>query len=173
MTYATSCSGRPTPSAPSQTSGHTPTTWPSRSTPPWPPKAPNVVNQLTSRTSGGTIRVAGFLSETGTATIAGVPARMTSTTNFEGDAIIGVGSYSIPVTATDINNNSASSNVVRTFTANGLATTFTYDLVGNQLTKSNSTGVIVLSWAGNQDGGGSARNLVRPLLENGGSWFCD
>jgi hypothetical protein len=47
-------------------------------------EAPNAVNQLTSRTGGGTVRVAGFLSETGTATIAGAPARMTTATNFEG-----------------------------------------------------------------------------------------
>jgi hypothetical protein len=80
-------------------------------------ETPNVVNQLTSGAGGGTVRVAGFLSETGTVTIAGVPARMTSTTNFEGEAIVEVASYSIPVTATDLNNNSASTNVVRTFTA--------------------------------------------------------
>ena len=111
-------------------------------------ETPNVDNQVTSRTGGGVVRVTGYLSETGTVTIAGAPARMTSPTNFEGEAMVGVGSYSIPVTATDLSNNSSASNVVRTFTANGLDTTFTYDLAGNQLTKSNSTGVLALGWDG-------------------------
>ena len=109
-------------------------------------ETPNVANQVTSRTGGGSVRVAGFISTTGNVAIAGSPARMLTTTNFVGQLSTSIGTNSFPVVATDISGNSTTNWYQLTVSANGLDTQFTYDLAGNQLTKSNSAGVLALGW---------------------------
>jgi YD repeat-containing protein len=111
-------------------------------------EATNTLNQLTSRTGGGTVRVAGYRNQTGTVAIAGATARMTSPTNFEGEVIVGVGAYSISVTATNLNNLGSATNVIRTFPANGLDTQLSYDPAGNLLVKSNASQVFSFAWDG-------------------------
>ena len=111
-------------------------------------ETPNVNNQVTGRTGGGTIRVAGYLSKIGTVTVADNPAQMTTTTNFVGTIPASVGTNQFPVVAVDLSGNAATNWYQLTVSANGLDTSFTYDLAGNQLTKSNSAGVLALSWDG-------------------------
>ena len=111
-------------------------------------EAPNVNNQLTSRAGGGTVRVAGFISETGAVAIAGSPARMVTTTNFVGEVSATVGTNSFPVVASDPTGNTTTNWYQLTVSANGMDTTFNYDLAGNQLTKSNSAGMLAFGWDG-------------------------
>jgi YD repeat-containing protein len=90
--------------------------------------------------------VAGYLSETGTVSIAGALARMTSPTNFEGEITIAAGTTNITVAAIDLSGNLTNITVTRTFTNNGSNTRLTYDLAGNQLP--NSGAGLAFSWDG-------------------------
>ena len=75
----------------------------------------NGLNQLTNRAgTGGIVRVAGYLNETGMVTIAGAPARMTTATNFEGEVYALATTNVVTVVATDLSGNAATNN--RTFT---------------------------------------------------------
>src|SRR5439155_17024228 len=65
------------------------------------------LNQLTSTTGGGPIRFAGHMNETGTVSIAGVPAQMgVKGTSFVGYAQTSLGTNVISIKATDSSNNS-------------------------------------------------------------------
>lgn len=91
----------------------------------------NNLNQLIgiSRTNS-TVRVAGYLSEPGTALIGGAAARMTSATNFEGEIIASTLSNSIVVIGKDFSGN-ASTNQKPFTLANAPSGTVTYDGTGN------------------------------------------
>jgi RHS repeat-associated protein len=109
----------------------------------------NIVNQLTSRIGGGNVVVAGYLNKTGAVAIAGSPAMMITTTNFVGSIPASVGTNSFPVVANDFNGNATTNWYQLTVSANGLDTAINYDLAGNQITKSNSAGVLAFGWDGN------------------------
>jgi RHS repeat-associated protein len=111
-------------------------------------ETPNNLNQITSRTGGGAVRVAGYLSETGTVAIAGSPARMLTTTNFTGMLNVGTGTNTFSVSAADISGNSITNWYNLTISANGLPTSFVYDPAGNLLTKSNASQVLSFGWDG-------------------------
>ncbi len=105
----------------------------------------NPLNQLTAQTGGGIVRVAGYLNETGTVTIAGEPARMTSATNFEGEVIGCVGNSTITVVGTDLNANKATNSVARLFTAN-MDADLAYDKAGNLISKDSTNQSMTFGW---------------------------
>jgi RHS repeat-associated protein len=109
-------------------------------------ESPNNLNQMTSRSGGGQVRVSGYLSETGSVAIAGSMAMMLSPTDFTGSLNVGVGSNIFPVSAVDPSGNSITNWFNLTISANGLATSFSYDKAGNQLLKINSSQTLTLGW---------------------------
>lgn len=111
-------------------------------------ETPNTLNQLLSQTGGGSVRIEGFINETGSVSIAGVPARMVSPTNFIGAYNVVSSNMTIPITATDLSGNLSSTNINRTFTANGLNTTLTYDKAGNLVSKSSPGQSMSFGWNG-------------------------
>jgi YD repeat-containing protein len=96
----------------------------------------NGLNQLTNRAgTGGVVWVAGYLSETGTVIVAGAPARMTTTTNFEGEVYALAATNVVTVVAIDLNGNAATNSRTFTIASNGSFGSLTYDLNGNLLKK--------------------------------------
>ncbi len=96
----------------------------------------NGLNQLTNRAAtGGIVRVAGHISETGLVTVAGVPARMTTATNFESEVYAPSITNVVSIAAADPNGNVATTNRVFTVASNGAFGSLTYDLNGNLLKK--------------------------------------
>lgn len=101
----------------------------------------NNLNQLTSLSSGGKLKLSGITDEPSTVTVQGQPARMTSATNFTAWPTVTTGTNSIPVVATDGSGNSQTNNyqvVVPSVTGRS----FTYDAVGNTL----SDGLRTMEW---------------------------
>ena len=107
----------------------------------------NNLNQLTSRTGGsGTIRFRGSLNETGTVTVAGSPAAMTSGTNFAGYANVSTGTNMVQVVASDYSSHSQTNNYQVVVTNNGVVETLTYDLNGNLSSEVTATTTNVYQW---------------------------
>ena len=111
-------------------------------------ESPNELNQILDLSGGGQVKVAGFISETGSVSIAGSPAQMLNTTNFTGIITAQPGTNTFNVIATDPSGNTTTNWYNLTISANGLATAFSYDKAGNQLVKSNANQIFTFGWDG-------------------------
>ena len=111
-------------------------------------ESPNELNQILDLSGGGQVKVAGFISETGSVSIAGSPAQMLNTTNFTGIITAQPGTKTFNVIATDPSGNTTTNWYNLTISANGLATAFSYDKAGNQLVKSNANQIFTFGWDG-------------------------
>ena len=107
---------------------------------------PNNLNQLTSRSGGGQVRVSGFINQTGYVSVAGVPARMLSASNFTTMMYVGVGNNYFNIAATNVSGYGTAISTNISISANGLATQYTYDLAGNLLSKINSSQAYYFGW---------------------------
>ena len=116
----------------------------------------NSANQITGRTGGGLLQLAGYLNKPGTVKIGGVTTPVDGDNRFSGTATVATGPNSIPVVATNLNGNAttntynvttpASTAVTPTYepgtgnmATNGTGQTYTWD-AKNQLTKIAYTG---------------------------------
>jgi len=108
----------------------------------------NNLNQLLVRTGGGQVQVSGYLNETGNVAIAGAAAKMLSPTDFTGALNVGVGTNTFPVSAVDPSGNAITNWYNLTISANGLATSYSYDKAGNLLIRSNASQVLSFAWDG-------------------------
>jgi RHS repeat-associated protein len=88
------------------------------------------VNQLVSRSGGGSMLFEGTLSEPGTVTIGGNPASVDSNNHFSGSASVVLGTNSIPIIATDFSHNPTPKHIQLTVSGPA-STTLGYDLDGN------------------------------------------
>jgi RHS repeat-associated protein len=106
----------------------------------------NNVNQLLSRSGGGSLSFKGSISEPGTVTVGGTPATMTSATNFVGWVDTLVGTNVVPTVATDYSGNSRTNNYQIVVTNGLVAKTLTYDLNGNLSAVVTSTATNTYEW---------------------------
>lgn len=89
----------------------------------------NNLNQLTSRTAGGSLRFKGTISEPGTVTISGTAVTVDGGLNFTGYTNVTGGTNTVPIVARDTAGNARTNNYQVTVPA--LNQSPTYDLNGN------------------------------------------
>jgi RHS repeat-associated protein len=106
---------------------------------------PNDLNQLTSRTAGGAMKVQGALTEPASVTVNGVPARVDANNQFEGSASVTSGTNQFEVAATDGNGNTATQRYQVNVPA-AAAVTQEYDLNGNLTRKIEAGWPITYEW---------------------------
>src|SRR5260221_6273191 len=107
----------------------------------------NNLNQLNTTIGGGPIRFAGHLNETGTVSIAGVPAQMgVKGTSFVAYVQAALGTNVISIKATDSSNNSTTNKYQIVVTNGSLAKTLTFDLNGNQTSVITATSTHTYEW---------------------------
>jgi RHS repeat-associated protein len=106
---------------------------------------PNDLNQLTSRTAGGAMKVQGALTEPARVTINGVPARVDANNQFEGSASVTSGANQFEVAATDGNGNTATQRYQVNVPA-ASAVTQEYDFNGNLTRKIEAGSPMTYEW---------------------------
>ncbi len=107
----------------------------------------NALNQLTQRGAGATdSRWTGSINESGTVTVAGVPAVMSAGTNFTARIALPAGTNTIPVVASDYSNNKSTNRYELVVSGDGEAQTLTYDLNGNLATLTTATRTNSYTW---------------------------
>jgi len=100
-------------------------------------------NELTSQQGGvGPLLFQGTLNKPATVTVQGQPSAVSSTNAFSGQAQVPAGTSNIVVTATDASGNTRTNTYQ--VTVSGGAATYTYDLNGNQ--KSKTSGGVTTSY---------------------------
>ena len=93
----------------------------------------NSANQITGRTGGGLLQLAGYLNKPGTVKIGGVTTPVDGDNRFSGTATVATGPNSIPVVATNLNGN-ATTNTYNVTIPTSTAVTPTYEPgTGNML----------------------------------------
>jgi RHS repeat-associated protein len=90
----------------------------------------NNLNQLTSQSGGGKMHFRGTVNEPSSVTVAGNSASVDGLGNFDGVADVVTGNNTVPVVATDTNNNVKTNNYQMTVSS-GANRTLSYDLDGN------------------------------------------
>jgi RHS repeat-associated protein len=90
----------------------------------------NNLNQLTSQSGGGKMHFRGTVNEPSSVTVAGNSASVDGLGNFDGVADVVTGNNTVPVVATDTNNNVKTNNYQMTVSS-GTNRTLSYDLDGN------------------------------------------
>ena len=127
-------------------------------------ETPNQLNQLTGKNGAGTVRVSGYLTKPGTASINGTPAAMLTQTNFTSMLYAGVGTNTYSVTASDFNGHSATNSYSFVATQNGLNTTLAYDLAGNLIKKSSLAQTLTFAWDGLDRCVGLTNGVYRTII---------
>ena len=90
----------------------------------------NELNQLTAQNGGGKMHFRGTVNEPSTVTVGGNAATVDAAGNFDGVAEVATGNNTVPVVATDTNNNTKTNNYQVTVSS-GANRTLSYDLNGN------------------------------------------
>jgi RHS repeat-associated protein len=90
----------------------------------------NNLNQLTNQNGGGKMHFRGTVDEPSTVTVAGNGASVDGLGNFDGVADVVTGNNTVPIVATDSNNNVKTNNYQVTVSS-GVNRTLSYDLDGN------------------------------------------
>ena len=127
-------------------------------------ETPNQLNQLTGKNGADTVRVSGYLTKPGTASINGTPAAMLTQTNFTSMLYAGVGTNTYSVTASDFNGHSATNSYSFVATQNGLNTALSYDLAGNLIKKSSSSQTLTFAWDGLDRCVGLTNGVYRTII---------
>jgi len=97
----------------------------------------NALNALTGTQSGGLVRFAGTVSEAATVAVQGTPAQVSPTNEFTGSAVLGTGTNTVSIAATDASGNTRTNNY--SVTQPVLARTLTYDAEGDVLSDGSRT----------------------------------
>jgi RHS repeat-associated protein len=97
----------------------------------------NGLNRLQGQTPGGSIRVAGTVSEPSSLTVNGRPATVTSDNRFAGSATVASGANTVTVVASDASGNSTTQRYTVDLT--GPTRSFAYDANGNLLSDGSRT----------------------------------
>ena len=107
----------------------------------------NNLNQLVSWTGGGPVSISGQTDEPATVTVNGAAAALSAGNKFEHTLDLPVGGASVTVAATDAGNRTRTNTYSVTVSAGSLAS-YTYDRVGNQISRTDGSGVTTYAWDG-------------------------
>jgi RHS repeat-associated protein len=97
----------------------------------------DTMNRMTAQAGGGVLTFAGTVSEPATVTVQARPATVTGSNAFSGTAVVGVGTNTVAVTATDASGNAATKSY--DVDAAVASETFSYDANGNLTAKGPKT----------------------------------